>query len=94
MIDRSHAGLRCRTLRLVYTAQDVLPRQSYGTIRYEVDNLDRTLVFVNWDNGAEVLVFPAEIEMLGEERLQEPTEQEQARLAAAAFVPLEYRSAA
>lgn len=94
MIDRSHAGLRCRTRRLVYTAQDVLPRHSYGTIRYEVDNLDRMLVFVDWDTGAEILVFPSEIDVLSEERPQQSTEREQARLVASAFVPLDYRTAA
>lgn len=94
MIDRSHAGLRCRTRRLVYTAQDVLPRHSYGTIRYELDNLDRRLVFVDWDTGVEVLVFPAEIEVLGEERPQQSTERAQVRLVESAFAPLDYRTAA
>ncbi|MBI3334900.1 MAG: hypothetical protein HY001_00170 [Candidatus Portnoybacteria bacterium] len=60
MIDRSRSGRRCRTLWQV----DNLPRGSYGTIRYEMDNLERDLVFVNWDNGMEALVFPHEIEVL------------------------------
>jgi hypothetical protein len=29
-----------------------------------VDNLDRHLVFVNWDNGISVAVFPQEIEII------------------------------
>ena len=94
MIDRTHAGVRCRTRRLVYTAQDVLPRHSYGTIRYEVENLDRTLVFVDWDTGADILVFPTEIEMLEEEQAHERAEQTYAHQVTSAFVPLEYRSAA
>lgn len=94
MIDRSHAGIRCRTRRLVYSAQDVLPRHSYGTIRYELDNLGRQLVFVDWDNGMDVLVFPSEIDVLDEERPQESTDREQACLVESAFAPLDYRTAA
>lgn len=94
MIDRSHAGLRCRTRRHVYTAQDVLPRHSYGAIRYELDNLGRKLVFVDWDTGAEVLVFPSEIEVLSEEKPQQSTERGQARLVESAFAPLDYQTAA
>lgn len=94
MIDRSHAGRRCRTRRHVYTAQDVLPRHSSGTIRYELDNLGRKLVFVDWDTGAEVLVFPAEIEVLGEERPQQSMERGQARLVESVFAPLDYQTAA
>lgn len=60
MIDRSRSGCRCRTLWQV----DNLPQGSYGTLRYEMDNLERRLVFVDWDNGMQILVFPDEIEML------------------------------
>jgi hypothetical protein len=35
-----------------------------------MDNLDRRLVFVEWDNGMNVLMFPEEIEIRGQsERL-------------------------
>ena len=61
MMDRSHAGIGCRTRRHVSTAAGMLPRHSHGTIRYELDNLDRRLVFIDWDNGMTVLVFPHEI---------------------------------
>jgi len=42
----------------------LLRRGSRGTIRYELDNLDRRLVFMDWDNGMKVPVFPYEIAML------------------------------
>ena len=67
MIDRSHSGARCRTLRHVNTLEGVLLRDSYGTLRYEMDNLGRRLVFVDWDNGMSVPVFPHEIEVLEQE---------------------------
>jgi len=50
--------------------EGLLPRDTQGTIRYEMDNVDRRLIFVDWDNGMDVLVFAEEIEILGQpERL-------------------------
>ncbi len=70
MIDRSRSGVRCRTLRQLDTVEGILPRDTYGTLCYETDNLGRRLVFVDWDNGMEVLVFPHEIVVLEEEPSQ------------------------
>jgi hypothetical protein len=64
MIDRTRAGMRCRTLRFVRTVEGDLPRYSGGTVRYEMENLDRSLVLVDWDRGFTVPVFPHEIEMV------------------------------
>ena len=63
MIDRTHAGLRCHTRHLVRTVKGDLPRESQGTILYEIENLGRQLILVNWDNGISVPVFPDEIEI-------------------------------
>lgn len=63
MIDRSHAGLRCRTVRHISTRDGFLWRDTRGTIRYEMNNLDRHLVFVDWDNGMNTPVFAQEIEI-------------------------------
>ena len=62
MIDRTHAGLRCRTLHLVRTVKGDLPRGSHGTVVSEMENLGRQLVLVDWDAGMTVPVFPHEIE--------------------------------
>ena len=62
MIDRTHAGIRCYTRHLVRTVKGNLPRESHGTILYEMENLGRQLILVNWDNGISVPVFPDEIE--------------------------------
>ena len=64
MIDRSRAGRRCRTNQLVRTVEGDLIRAATGTIRYEMENLGRSLVMVDWDKGYTVPVFPHEIEML------------------------------
>jgi hypothetical protein len=63
MLDRTHTGLRCRTVRHINTHEGLLRRDTYGTIEYEVDNLERHLVFVHWDNGMNVAVFSGEIEI-------------------------------
>ncbi len=94
MMDHSQAGTRCRTRCHVHTVKGVLPRHSRGTVRYEVDNLGRRLVFVDWDNGMEVLTFPHEIEMLEEGELQGNTDIGHERLAGQEFIPVDYRTAA
>jgi len=63
MVDRTHTGKRCRTLQHLTTRDGVLRRDTYGKIRYETDNLDRRLVFVDWKNGMSTLVFAHEIEL-------------------------------
>ncbi len=64
MIYHSQAGVRCRTVCHLNTVEGLLRRGSHGTIRYELDNLDRRLVFVDWDNGMKVPLFPYEIATL------------------------------
>ena len=63
MLDRTHAGCRCSTRRLLRTVQGNLPRGSQGTVAYEMDNLGRHLLFVHWDLGFSVPVFPDEVEV-------------------------------
>ena len=63
MLDRTHAGLRCHTRYLVRTVNGDLPRDSHGTVVYELDNLGRHLILVEWDTGISVPVFPDEIEL-------------------------------
>jgi len=70
MMDRSRSGARCRTLRQVNTLKGILPRDTYGTLCYEMDNLGRRLVVVDWDNGLGVPVFPYEIEVMEQEQAQ------------------------
>jgi hypothetical protein len=64
MIDRTRTGMRCRTTRFIRTVRGDLPRNTHGTICYDMENLGRQLVLVIWDRGATVPVFPDEIEVL------------------------------
>jgi hypothetical protein len=63
MLNRAHTGLRCATQQLVRTVEGNLPRGSQGTLVYEIENLGRRLILVNWDNGFSVPVFPHEIDV-------------------------------
>ena len=64
MLDRTRAGMRCRTIQFVRTVEGDLPKDAYGTILYEMENLGRLLVLVEWDRGFIVPVFPHEIEVM------------------------------
>ena len=63
MVDRARFGKRCRTVRYLTTRDDLLRRGSYGTIQYEMKNLERHLIFVAWDNGMRVPVLAHEIDV-------------------------------
>ena len=69
MMDHTRAGMRCRTVRFVRTVAGDLRRDALGTIRHELDNLDRRLVLVDWDQGFVVPVFPDEIEVFDSREL-------------------------
>jgi hypothetical protein len=61
MIDHSHTGIRCATRLPLRTVNGFLPRGAEGTVVYETENLGRHLIFVNWDTGFSVTVFPDEV---------------------------------
>lgn len=64
MVDRCHTGMHCRTNRHLTTRDGRLPQHSQGTIQYEIENLGRHLVFVQWENGMSTPVFREEIEIV------------------------------
>jgi hypothetical protein len=53
--------MRCSTRILLRTVEGLLPQGSQGTVAYEMDNLGRHLILVNWDRGFSVPVFPNEV---------------------------------
>ena len=57
MVDRSRSGAACCTVHQLRTIEGILPRGSHGTILYEMDNVGRWLIFVDWNNGMLVPVF-------------------------------------
>lgn len=61
MIDRTQAGRRCYALHLIRTVKGDVPRGSYGTVLYTMENLGRRLILVCRDTGITVPVFPDEI---------------------------------
>lgn len=63
IIDRTHSGHTCRTLKVITTHADPLPCGLRGTIQYEMKTAGYHLVFVQWKNGRKVPVFIDEIEI-------------------------------
>ncbi len=61
MMDRSLDGKRCRTIRPVPHHAGYLPRRLEGTVRYQVENLGRTLLRVDFDSGTSVMVLPDDV---------------------------------
>ena len=65
MVDTSLTGMRCRATKEIRSHQGLVRRYSEGIIQYDMDNLGRHLISVQWDNGAIDYVYPLEIEILG-----------------------------
>jgi hypothetical protein len=67
VMDRTLSGKRCRTVRTVAHHRGHLPRETAGTIRYALENIGRTLVFVDFDSGPSLMVLPDDIRLEGPE---------------------------
>ena len=55
-------GTRCRAGRAIIGHQGIVKANAKGTIQHVIDNLDRRLINVEWDNGVTMYAFPDEIE--------------------------------
>jgi hypothetical protein len=64
MIDRVMTGQRCRALRTVPHPRSPVTRHLEGRVRYGLENLGRTLLMVDWDDGKATLVFPTDVEIV------------------------------
>jgi hypothetical protein len=64
MIDLSSKGIRCRASREIQTNGGIVTSYTGGTIQYEIQNLGRCLILVDWDNGLSLNVSPSEIEII------------------------------
>jgi len=71
VMDRTLCGKRCRTVRTVAHHRGRLPRETAGTIRYALENIGRTLVFVDFDSGPSLMVLPDDISLEGPEKTVE-----------------------
>jgi hypothetical protein len=70
VIDTSLGGMRCRAVKDIRSYQGRITRFTEGTIQYEIDNLGRQLLSVEWDTGITDYVFPFEIEIIDKEERQ------------------------
>jgi len=64
MIDLSSKGIRCRATREIRTDWGMVTSSTGGTIQYEIENLGRYQILVDWDNGLSLNVSPSEIEIV------------------------------
>jgi hypothetical protein len=63
MMDTSLTGRRCRTRRSIPHHRGQLPRAIEGTVQYAVENIGRTLIRVDFDNGPSLMVLEHDIEL-------------------------------
>ena len=66
MVDTSLTGMRCRATKEIRSHQGLVRRYSEGIIQYNMDNLGRHLISVQWNNGVIDYVYALEIEILGQ----------------------------
>ena len=65
MIDMRRSGVRCRATKMVRGHAVMIEPGNQGTIVYEIENLERRLILVEWDGDSSLYVFPNEIEITG-----------------------------
>lgn len=63
MFNTSSQGIRCRAVRNIKSYQGTVRASTEGTVRYEIENLGRRLVNVQWDDGVNMNVFTEEVEL-------------------------------
>jgi hypothetical protein len=66
MFDTSLTGMRCRATKEIRSHRGLIRRYSEGIIQYNMDNLGRHLIRVQWDNGVIDYAYLFEIEVLGQ----------------------------
>jgi hypothetical protein len=65
MIDTKRTGTRCRAKKLIRDHGITIEPDNQGTIVYEIEDLERQLILVEWDGGPSLYVFPSEIDITG-----------------------------
>ena len=60
-IDRTLEGARCRLVRMIVHQDGYLRPHVEGTIQYALENLGRTLLWVEFDTGASLIVLSEDI---------------------------------
>ena len=70
MIDFTSKGTRCRAKRMIRSHVGMISPLNEGTITYEIENLERRLILVQWDNGVSTYVFADEIAIIDRDDTQ------------------------
>jgi hypothetical protein len=65
MVDSKLAGARCLATKEIRTHTGLVRKLTEGTILYDLDNLGRRLIYVQWNSGVSGYVYPMEIEIVG-----------------------------
>jgi len=65
-------GMRCRAERAIIGHKGIVKANTEGTIQHVIDNLDRRLINVEWDNGVTMYAFPDEVEIQQKEEALVP----------------------
>jgi hypothetical protein len=68
MIDMKRRGMRCAAKKVIRSHGVMIQPTNQGTILYEMENLGRRLILVQWDDSSSTYVFPDEVEMTGTRR--------------------------
>jgi hypothetical protein len=61
MIDRKRKGMRCGAKNMIRTRDVTIQPANQGTIVYEMENLGRRLILVQWDGGPSTYAFPDDV---------------------------------
>jgi hypothetical protein len=56
-------GKLCRAERAIIGYQGIVKANTEGTIQHVIDNLDRPLINIEWDNGVTMYAFAVEVEI-------------------------------
>jgi hypothetical protein len=67
MMNTALTGMRCRATKEIRGHQGLIRRFTEGTILYDLANLGRHLISVDWDNGLTDYAYPFEIEIINDE---------------------------
>ncbi len=70
MIDRKRKGMRCGAKNMIRRRDVTIQPATQGTIIYEMENLGRRLILVQWDGGSSTYAFPDEVDIT--ETIEEP----------------------
>jgi hypothetical protein len=63
MIDRKRTGMRCGAKKIIRNHKVTIQPANQGTILYEVENLGRKLILVQWDGKSSTYAFPEDLEI-------------------------------